>query len=926
MSTKLRRTLFIGLGGTGMNALLHTKKMLYDTYGEIPPMIGFLGIDTDGGVYNKSIPAKDGTPISLAVAEQLPICVTNPTQTYNRTPGKFSWLPEANAGALSALNIGAGQVRSNGRFAITIHEDDVRNRIQTKIGQIKSAAIIDNEKYGLLSNDMEIHMIFSISGGTGCGTFLNMAYLIRDIEPGVKLSGYAVMADVFRAMMQGAAMVRVRPNAFGAIKDLDYLMHLDPVSTPVEIKWLREASKVNDRPFTAFYFIDNQNGNGDIFSNVDQLCEMISLALVTSIGELSVATASVSDNVAKVISDGSMDLVNKKAWAAGFGVSEIVFDGNSLGRIYAQKARLQLINRMLNGGCDDPSQLANNWIDETKIRENLDHDDVIDYFMAPDSPRKLSDLDNPENPKPETEHFTNVIAMEKNETLDRKLEELKLRVATALDDLMLKQIDRECGVFLCENILHAINTQIELCSDEMKGEITKLEEELPRMESKRDTLCKELSDCMGTLFKRGKKQLIEDVCAATMKIARQRREIKRREMAREFYNWLRSEVTDRFERINIITRNLQAVREQSNAAIEQIRQNIGNTSFFQIDLALSEVENVTCQASDIVFDDFVKSMAVDGGLMAIAGMTSAQTAERLLRFVNALPGTKAYDNRTVDDVLNELSDDALVALCGRALQKSLPLFTYNYHGYDADVKSYPADSYYVGVADKKKSRLAKEHMLKNLVPGGSNMDFASTGITDRVIIYRQIGVLPAFTLTALDNYEAEYERFEANKEFTSHWDADLCRRMAKERFSLVPRDEVSEQKALEMWVRGIIYGFITRDTAKDMYQIKSRGLGGQPLTGFKVDMGSSRADAFRFFIENLDVLQPELNAAISKLDIPGPDNTLRKGNAAARKAAEDGTYLAEMSLCPIAIDQITYYPEEFDLINKEINFILERLN
>ncbi|MDE6116905.1 MAG: hypothetical protein K2G33_05280, partial [Duncaniella sp.] len=458
-------------------------------------------------------------------------------------------------------------------------------------------------------------------------------------------------------------------------------------------------------------------------------------------------------------------------------------------------------------------------------------------FMAPDSPRKLADLDNPENPKPETEHFTNVVAMEKNEVLDEKLDALKLKVGTALDDLMLKQIDRECGVFLCENILHAINTQIELCRNEMKTEITKLEEELPRLESKRDTLCKELSDCMSTLLKRGKKQLIEDVCAATMKIAKQRREIKRREMAREFYNWLQSEVSGNFDRINIIIRNLQAVREQSNATIEQIRQNIGNTSFFQIDLALSEVENVTCPASDIVFDDFVKSMSVEGSLLAISGMTSSQTSERLLRFVNALPGTKAYDSRSVDDVLNELSEDALVNLCNRALQKSLPLFTYNYRGYDADVKSYPADSYYVGVADKKKSRLSKNGMLKNLVPGGSNMDFASTGITDRVIIYRQIGVLPVFTLTAIDNYEAEYERFEANKEFTSHWDADLCRRMSKERFSLVPRDEVSEQKALEMWVLGIIYGFITRDNAKGMYQVKSRGLGGQPLTGFKVDMG-----------------------------------------------------------------------------------------
>lgn len=922
MATKLRRTLFIGLGGTGMNALLHTKKMLYDTYGEIPPMIGFLGIDTDGGVYNKSIPAKDGTLVSLSVAEQLPICVSNPTQTYSRTPSKFSWLPKSNAGALSALNIGAGQVRSNGRFAITIHEDDVRNRIQSKIGQIKSASIIDNEKYGLLSNDLEIHMIFSISGGTGCGTFLNMAYLIRSIEPGVKLSAYAVMADVFRAMMQGAAMVRVRPNAFGAIKDLDYLMHLDPVSTPVEIQWLREVTKVNERPFTAFYFIDNQNANGDMFSNVDELCEMISLALVTSIGELSVATASVSDNVAKVISDGSMDLVNKKAWAAGFGVSEIVYDGASLSNIYAQKARQQLINLMLNGGCDDPSQIANNWIDNTHIRENLGKDDVIDYFMVPDSPRKLDDLDNPENPRPESEHFTNIISQEKNEVLNDKLEALKVKVSLSLDKLLSEQINRQCGVFLCENILHSINSQVNLCIAEMKNEIAKLNDELPLLESRRDSNCKELSDCMSTFFKRGKKELIQDVCDITMKIAKHKRELKRRELSREFYNWLYSEVSSRFDRINIISANLQAVRTQSSDIIEKIRQNIGNTSFFQIDLAINEVADVVCAPSDIVFDDFVKSMATEGGLMSIANMSAAQTGARLMQFVEKLPRTIQYASRTVEIVLDEKNDDELRLLCNRALQKSLPLFTYNYRGYDADVKSYPADSYYVGVADKKKSRLAKDNFLKNLVHGGSNMDFASTGIEDRIIIYRQIGVLPVFTLTALDNYEEEYNRFEVEKEFTSHWDAELCQRMAKERFSLEPRDEISENKALELWVQGIIYGFITRDAARDMYQVKSRGMGGQPLTGFKVDLGSSRGEAFRLFTESLDILQPEFMGAILKLDIPGPDNTIRKSNAAAKEAAENGKYLSDLSLCPIPLDQITLYPEEYDLINKEINFLL----
>ena len=45
--TKIRRSFFIGLGGTGMRTILYLKKLFIETYGEVPGMIGFLGIDTD---------------------------------------------------------------------------------------------------------------------------------------------------------------------------------------------------------------------------------------------------------------------------------------------------------------------------------------------------------------------------------------------------------------------------------------------------------------------------------------------------------------------------------------------------------------------------------------------------------------------------------------------------------------------------------------------------------------------------------------------------------------------------------------------------------------------------------------------------------------------------------------------------------------
>lgn len=366
---KLRRTLLIGLGGTGYKSILNAKKLFYENYGEIPPMIGFLAVDTDApGLNDAFVIAKDGKKISLSASEQLLITVEEPRAIYqqNKSSNLFDWLPMSNVEALDRLTIGAGQTRSNGRFALTVNEAKTSQTILRKISEINDARIIDNPRYGLLSADTEVHIVFSLGGGTGSGTFLNMAYLVRRIQPNVKLSGYAVMADIFRDTLSKSITARVRANAEGAIRDLDFLAHLNANSEPVEVKWFHETDSVSKRPFDALYMIDNRNANNDSFREINHLCQMVALAIVTSVGEIGVALGSISDNVSKWITDGVMDVNAKKAWVAGLGCAEIIFDGFTPARLYQIKAVQQLIDKMLNGGCQDPAQMANAWLDNEK--------------------------------------------------------------------------------------------------------------------------------------------------------------------------------------------------------------------------------------------------------------------------------------------------------------------------------------------------------------------------------------------------------------------------------------------------------------------------------------------------------------------------------------------------------------------------------
>ena len=65
MAIKITRTLYVGLGGTGVRAILRAKQCFMDSYGEIPPMVTFLAIDTDKGIRDKFLTSRHGEIVKL---------------------------------------------------------------------------------------------------------------------------------------------------------------------------------------------------------------------------------------------------------------------------------------------------------------------------------------------------------------------------------------------------------------------------------------------------------------------------------------------------------------------------------------------------------------------------------------------------------------------------------------------------------------------------------------------------------------------------------------------------------------------------------------------------------------------------------------------------------------------------------------------
>lgn len=75
--------------------------------------------------------------------------------------------------------------------------DKFKTILQTQLNKLNGCKIIDKQKYALIDNDVEIYVISSIVGRTGCGTFIDVGYLIRKHFEATKDRKYKLSANLF---------------------------------------------------------------------------------------------------------------------------------------------------------------------------------------------------------------------------------------------------------------------------------------------------------------------------------------------------------------------------------------------------------------------------------------------------------------------------------------------------------------------------------------------------------------------------------------------------------------------------------------------------------------------------------------------------------------------------------------------------------
>ena len=913
MATKIKRCLYVGLGGTGMTALLHTKKMFVETYGEVPPMIGFLGIDTDGGAYKKELPSKCGQ-IKLSPSEQMAIQVDNALDAYVTSKEHFSWVHENNVFALTSMTKGAGAIRSNGRFALTCNFETLTNKVKDAVNRICSANIMNNPQYDSnLGAEVEVHMVFSMSGGTGAGTFLNMAYIIKNAISKCKLTGYAVLPDVFENM-SNYGMERVKPNTYGSIYDLDWFMHLTGTEK-LQFDYVTTKQQIIGAPFSAIFFIDNKNENADTYSDVEQLCEMISLALVTSAGELADSVTSVTDNVEKSIMNGDGMVGNKRAWVSGMGACEIIFRGKDMGELCALKNAQRIIQRMV-ASCIDANAIANAWIDssEVNIRENggSENDNVIDFILAKQPKFPLETINEKQNGKAEALGYVENVGLPKSEDIQSKIKELKERVVKELHNLVVKSINQECGIGLAKDVLDAIQSQVNIFLGEMNSEKDALTQRQPVLENGISVAAEDLKEYDSHFFKSTSKlnDYEQTLCDATMALAINKREIIRRDAAISFFNSLNVAIRGEQVKVKDIEDKLKAVNTSYVNRIAAITNNVDRTNdaTFQIDLAKLSINSLGINDDEIQIKDFISTLPYQEKFYEVDTKPTENIEEAIIEYTRTLPTAKKWEHTTIDDVMKKMDKEdpeKLDSILRLALAKAKPLLNINTRG---QVGYRYGRFSYVGVP--MESTILQDNDRLETIAGGEKIQFARLGMKDRVIIYNQIGVVPAYFIGNINNYKQKYEKCT----IFSHIDATLFWRMQKEHFSLEPVFE-DGSKDVELWVKGFIMGLIKNDG--EQYFVKDK-INGKALLQYWVELGKYRDEAFNAFKADLPNLRPQFKEYFLQYQSANGMDAMKSIVGKAKQ-----NYLNEYSQVNMTLDELRlkHNASIAELLEKELKCI-----
>lgn len=283
--------LIIGIGGTGIDALLRLKYQINRRFKlpddeitkvrkEKPHGIEFLAFETNAYEKNKNFKGiKLDQQSELVLLSNAQIgSILNDREILDDCIKE--WLsPELN---ISDGMQGANGNRQAGRLLLFTKINEVVESLRKKIWNIM---LNTNEK-------LEVFILTGISGGTGSGCFIDIAYIIRGLiqekfgDQGidkVNILGYLFTPDVnLSKNPEINARSYIIKNGYAALKEVDYLMAIPERGDRFVQTYMNFKVDSPTAPFDVCHLISATNKQGKILKNGYEYCMNVTAEVITN--------------------------------------------------------------------------------------------------------------------------------------------------------------------------------------------------------------------------------------------------------------------------------------------------------------------------------------------------------------------------------------------------------------------------------------------------------------------------------------------------------------------------------------------------------------------------------------------------------------------------------------------------------------------
>lgn len=914
---KISRTLFVGLGGTGVKAILRAKQCFVDAYGEVPPMVTFLAVDTDKAIREKSLFSRSGQEVKLSENE---ICFCGITGSaldiYRNHLSQFQWLPKRNVSFLANLkNTGAGAVRSNGRFLARHNAVEISKRVASKvteIGQplpIGSRFAYDTNKDGV-EYPTKVNVVGSVAGGTGSGTMLDMLVLIsktlRDSGLSYSITPWMVLPEVFRHMAPGPASVNVYQNAYGAIRELDYLYHL-PKDNQNALDFNFDRVYYLDEGIGDTYLINNTNKAGVVFQNIDDITDSIGRCMFLPSNEVD----SVKDNAGNV--SFVYNIRDKEAHYVSAGSAELVYDNQAVGNVIAKGIMAQICNELGKSHSMDVLKEVNAWTtsEAVAIQEhnaNLLTDSILQKY-APFN--VIIDKDADENTITANifagAEAENVIdEVRDNET--KKLSTVKAELDRKIDEIL----NTQNGVGSAKAFLESLSDNIAICKDEMSSEASDLKKALAYGYD----WGSEISALKTGIFKIFDKDAAEALQSKVAEYIAQKRDLLRHNWAIQFFTDLEIYVNELSQKINVFKVNVEAVERKQRRDINAIQQNAKSDSKFQIFLHSNDVDTFGLPNVAETSSLFRSQKPI----YTLVDKTEAELKDILFDFAKVQQSVVDAVNVSIEQKMRSMPEEELKIIFAKVKEISSPLWSTNTQGY-LDHAQELTTVFTIGVYDQAAGILQDKYM-DEFTLGAIKPTFATTHETDRITFFQSQCYSPAYAINNMVGYMADANgKLNNSVAFpVSYLDEKWNQRMIVEGFDIMPKQEAD--RVLPNWVNAIVYGFIKYDEERKTYYIESEQ--GDILSGGFLELGQRRDLAFeQFQLRGLDKeVEDRLQKMILEQGRPAVTATIRAAKADIRNYVSQRAQLSAIELDRIGAKDPAYQMVR-DMLEKEVIYLKE---